>query len=104
MRYPSRKEIREMAKKLENAEGSRPLPPDAGPMDILKYELCRMIILYLHDHRMTQAEFAARFGIDPARLSEIVRYRIDKFRVEKIFEYASAAYPGLQVSLEKRKA
>ena len=40
--------------------------------DRFKYELCKLIVVYLHDKRMTQAEFAEKHHIEPAGLSEIV--------------------------------
>ena len=81
-----------MEEKFKNVKGTRPLPKSAGPIDRFKYELCKLIVIYLHDNRMTQAEVAEKHNIDPARLNESVHYRFDKFSIEKLFSYAQEVY------------
>ena len=100
MRYPSKKKLKEMEEKLKNVKGTRPLPKNAGPIARFKFELCKLIVIYLHDNRMTQAEFAEKYNIDPARLSEIVHYRFDKFSIEKLFSYVQEIYPDVEPTLK----
>ena len=92
--------LRERSAKLRDVKGTRRLPKNAGPIDRFKYELCKLIVIYLHDHRMTQAEFSEKFNIDPARLSEVVHYHFEKYSVEKLFSYVRAAYPDLEPTLK----
>ena len=89
-----------MDEKLKGVKGTRPLPKNAGPIDRFKYELCKLIVIYLHDHRMTQTEFSKKFNIDPARLSEVVHYRFDKFSIEKLFSYVQEVYPDIEPTLK----
>ena len=91
-----------MEEKLKNVRGTKPLTKNASPIDRLKYELCQLIVIYLHDHRMTQAEFADKFGIDRSRLNEVVHYRFDKFSVEKLFSYAQEIHPKLETVLRTK--
>lgn len=87
MRYPSAKKLEEMDKKLKNIEGALALPKNATYPERIKYELCKHVIAHVRSHRMTQIELAHKFGIDPARVSEIVNYKIDKFTIDTLLTY-----------------
>jgi predicted XRE-type DNA-binding protein len=86
--FPSEKELRAIRPKLERAEPSRLLPKNASKADRLKYSLCEKFVMYLIDHNMTQVQLAKRLKVDPSRINEIVKYRIDLYTVDKLMDLA----------------
>ncbi len=99
MAFPSKKELERVRKKLAKVEPTRALPPNASSADKLKYELCKQFVIYLRDHEMTQKELATQLGIEPARLNEIVKYRIDLFAVDRLLDYLERLRPNLKVTV-----
>lgn len=88
MGFPSEKELKTVRAKLEKAEPSRLLPKNASKADRLKYELCEKFVIYLTRHKISQAQLARKLKVDPARINEIVKYRIDLYTVDKLMDLA----------------
>jgi predicted XRE-type DNA-binding protein len=88
MGFPSEKELRTIRAKLERAEPSRLLPKNASKADRLKYKLCEKFVIYLSRHKITQAQLAKKLKVDPSRINEIVKYRIDLYTVDKLMDLA----------------
>ncbi len=100
MRYPSAKKLQDMDEKLKNVEGSIALPKNATYVDRLKYDLCKRIIAYVRVHRVTQVELADKLGIDPARVSEITNYKIEKFTIDTLLTYNRSLNPNFEVKIK----
>lgn len=100
MRYPSAKKLREMDEKLKDIEGSLALPKSATYVDRLKYDLCKRIISHVRINRITQVELARKLGIDPARVSEITNYKIDKFTIDTLLTYNRSLDPDFEVKIK----
>lgn len=88
MGFPTAKELKSIRSKLEKAEPSRMLPKNASKADQIKYKLCEKFVIYLLEHKMTQAQLARKLKIDPSRINEIVKYRIDLYTVDKLMDLA----------------
>ena len=88
MGFPTEKELRAVRTKLERSDPSRMLPKNASKADRLKYEFCEKFVIYLTKHKITQAQLARRLKTDPARINEIVKYRIDLYTVDKLMDLA----------------
>jgi predicted XRE-type DNA-binding protein len=88
MGFPSEKELKSIRKKLEKVEASRMLPKNATKADKLKYKLCEKFVIYLMEHKMSQVQLAKKLKVDPSRINEIVKYRIDLFTVDKLMNLA----------------
>lgn len=88
MGFPSEKELKAIRKKLEKAMPSRTLPKNATKADEVKYKLCEKFVSYLIEHKMTQVQLAKKLKIDPSRVNEIVKYRIDLYTVDKLMDLA----------------
>lgn len=88
MGFPSEKELKKVRAKLAKAEPSRTLPEHASKADYVKYKLCEKFVVYLMKHDMTQVQLARKLKVDPSRINEIVKYRIDLFTVDKLMELA----------------
>lgn len=99
MGMPPKKVLDEMRKKLEKAEPSHGLPPNASKTDRLKYELCKQFVVHLNREKINQKELAEKLGIEPARLNEIVKYRIDLFTVDRLLDYVELLDPDIKVTV-----
>jgi len=97
MGFPSEKELKSIRAKLEKAEPSRMLPKNASRADRLKYEICEKFVAYLLKNKMTQAQLARKLKVDPARINEIVKYRIDLYTVDKLLDLAERLELDLNV-------
>ena len=97
MGFPSEKELKSIRAKLEKAEPSRMLPKNASRADRLKYEICERFVAYLLKNKMSQAQLARKLKVDPARINEIVKYRIDLYTVDKLLDLAEKLELDLNV-------
>lgn len=88
MGFPSEKELKKIRSKLAKAEPSRMLPENASKADQVKYKLCEKFVVYLLKHKISQAQLARQLRVDPSRVNEIVKYRIDLFTVDKLMDLA----------------
>ena len=85
MLFRSLKSIRA---KLAKIEPSRLLPKNASKADQVKYKLCEKFVAYLLTHKITQVQLAKKLKVNPSRINEIVKYRIDLFTVDKLMDLA----------------
>jgi predicted XRE-type DNA-binding protein len=99
MTLPSSKELSRVRKKLAKVEPTRGLPPNASKTDQLKFELCKQFVVYLRVHEITQKALAEQLGMEPARLNEIVKYRIDLFAVDRLLDYLEKLKPDITVTV-----
>ncbi len=93
MRYPSKKKLAEMDKKLKVADGTLMVGPSSSPAEKFRWELCQNLVKYMSEKDLSQVEFAKLLGIDQARVSEIVHHRIDKVSTDKLIAYNEQINP-----------
>jgi predicted XRE-type DNA-binding protein len=99
MGFPDKKELERVRKKLADVDPTRVLGIDATQSEWLKYELCREFVKHLRETGMTQKALAEELAIEPARLNEIVKYRIDLFTIDRLLDYAERLRPNLKVTV-----
>lgn len=99
MGFPSEKELKSVRAKLEKAEPSRLLPKKASKADRLKYKLCEKFVVYLVEHKISQAALAKKLRVDPSRVNEIVRYRIDLYTIDKLMDLAERLQLELKIEV-----
>ena len=99
MGFPSEEKLKVMREKLEKAEPSRMLPKNATKAEKLKYAICEKFVVYLLDNKMTQVQLSKKLGIDPARVDEIVKYRIDLFTVDKLLNLSEKLKLNFEVEV-----
>jgi len=99
MGFPDKKEIARAKKKMESVEPVELLPSDASKVDKLKFELCKQFVVYLRVNDMSQVELAKTLGIEPARLNEIVKYRIELFTLDRLLGYVEKLNPDIEVTV-----
>lgn len=99
MTFPSEKELQRIREKLDKADPSYLLPENATKAEKLKYELCKKFVVYIRKNKVTQIELSKQLNIDPARLNEIVKYKINLFTVDKLIEFAQRLDPNLEIKV-----
>jgi len=99
MGFPSEEKLKVMREKLEKAEPSRMLPKNATKAEKLKYAICEKFVVYLLDNKMTQVQLSKKLDIDPARVNEIVKYRIDLFTVDKLLNLSEKLKLNFEVEV-----
>lgn len=99
MGFPNAKELKSIRSKLEKAEPSRMLPKNASKADQIKYKLCEKFVSYLLEHKITQVQLAKKLKVDPSRINEIVKYRIDLYTVDKLMDLAERLHLEFDVEV-----
>jgi predicted XRE-type DNA-binding protein len=80
-------EMKLMDKLLAKAQGSAELPKNADALDRMKYALCEEFVKYCVDHNLTQRGLAEQLKVSESRVSEIVRFRIDRLTTDRLIKY-----------------
>ncbi len=99
MKFPDRKEIDRVKKKLSKVDPVRLLPNDAPTAERLKFELCKQFVTYLQKNNISQAKLAQQLDMDRSRLNEIIKYKIDLFTIDRLLEYTERLVPKLKVKV-----
>ena len=99
MGFPSAKELKSIRNKLAKAEPARTLPKNASKADYVKYKLCEKFVIYLIDNKMSQVALAKKLKIDPSRINEIVKYRIELYTVDKLIDLAEKLHLDFTVEV-----
>jgi len=88
MGFPSERQLKSIRSKIEKAEPSRLLPKKASKAERVKYKLCEKFVIYLLENKMTQVQLAKKLKVNPSRVNEIVKYRIDLYTVDQLMNLA----------------
>jgi len=99
MGFPSNEKVKKMRAILEKAEPSRTLSKNATTVERVKYKICEKFAAYILDNGVSQAELARQLSMDPARLNEIVKYRLDLFTIDKLVEFAERLDPKFKIEV-----
>lgn len=99
MGFPSEKELKSVRSKLSKVEPSRLLPKNASKADRLKYKLCEKFVIYLTENGLSQVQLAKKLKVDPSRINEIVKYRIDLYTVDKLMELAEKLHLNFEIEV-----
>lgn len=99
MNMPNEKTLKKIRENSEAADPSYTLPSDASHIDRVKYDLCQRFVKHILENKITQKELSNNLNMDPARLNEIVKYKIHLFTLDKLFEFATRLDPNLQISV-----
>lgn len=99
MAFPSKSELDRALKKLEKAEGTLALSPDATPLENFRFDLCQKFIKYKKAHGLNQKELAEALGTDGPKISKILHHRIDEFSTDRLIELYSRLEPDLKLKV-----
>jgi predicted XRE-type DNA-binding protein len=99
MGYPTRKEIEEILNSISEDDYSMILPEDASKVDQIKYQLCKRFVCYLLDTKITQSELARILDVDRSRVNWIIKYRIEHFTIDRLYELLNKLDPTLELKI-----
>lgn len=99
MGFPSRSELKRVLKKLKNVEGSYIPGPDATVLELFRFEICQRILKYKMARKITQKELAKIMGVDEAKISKILHYRVDEFSTDRLIELYTRIEPNLKLMI-----
>ena len=99
MGFPNKKELERALKKLEKAEGTLALRPDASPLEKFRFDLCQKFLKYKKTHELNQKEFAQVLNIDEPKMSKVLHHRIDEFSTDRLIELYSRLEPDLKLKV-----
>lgn len=99
MGFPNKEKVKKIKALLEKAEPSRSLSKNATTADRIKYKICEKFVIYILDNSLSQIELARKLHMDPARLNEIIKYRIDLFTIDKLVEFADRLDPKFKIEV-----
>lgn len=98
-KFPQKKELDKIRKKLESGLSSKMLPPNASVIDKTKYKICSLFVVYKRENNISQAKLAEKIGIDEALMSKILHYHIDEFTTDRLLRFLSEIYPDIDIKL-----
>lgn len=99
MGFPTKDEIKLIAKKLENEEGTLLLGDNPSPLEVLRWELCQRFLKYKRDHDISQKELANRLGVDESKVSKILHHRIEKFSTDRLVNLYCKIEPEVRLNV-----
>jgi predicted XRE-type DNA-binding protein len=98
-KHPTKKILGEIRKRTLKEKGSMVLPKKTNPVEKLKHEVCQRFIIFMNDKDLTQEELAKKIGIDKAKVSKIVRYKVSEFTVDRLIRFYSKINPHLKINV-----
>jgi len=78
-------------------------PEEAHQMR-LRSDVMARLEKFMKDHKMTQAQAAAAFGVTQPRVSDLVRRKFDRFTLESLLTMAARAGLHPDITLSERRA
>ena len=95
----------EFKKYLERIEdpnyqgGSWALPENATPLEKSKYELCKKMIIYKREKKLTTEKIAQKISLSLAETEDILFCCIEKFTLDRLIIYASRLFSPSQIKV-----
>ena len=97
MKYPKTKDIKKVLNELKDEDFIKIIPSDSTKIDKLKYELCKKFIAYIKKENINQAELAKQLGVDRSRVNWIIKYRIEYFTIDRLYELLEKIIPDCEL-------
>lgn len=100
--FPDEKTLRRVRDKLSDVNyrgGNLALPAKATEVDRAKYQLCQLIARYQRERGLLQKEIAEKIGADEARVSDVLRGKIESFTLDRLIGYAGKLHSRLRVQI-----
>lgn len=99
MGFPSESELKKVRKKLEKAEGTLMLGPNATPLEKFRWDICQKFVIYKQKHKLTVEQLADALGTDKAKVSKILRHRIESFSTDRLLTLLQIIYPKTELKV-----
>jgi predicted XRE-type DNA-binding protein len=69
------------------------LSPNATPLERFRWDICQKFVVYKQKHDLTVEELAKALGTDKAKVSKILRHRIESFSTDRLLTLLQIIYP-----------
>ena len=99
MGSPKSDQIKKVSKRLEKSEGTLMISSDASPLEKLRWDLCQRFVQYKKDHAVSQDEMAEILGVDKAKVSKILRHRIEEFSTDRLISLYQILNPDTKIKV-----
>lgn len=99
MGFPSESELKKIRKKLAKAQGTLMLGPNATPLEKFRWDICQKFVVYKQKHKLTVEQMAAILGTDKAKVSKILRHRIENFSTDRLLTLLQILYPETKLKV-----
>jgi len=99
MAFPSKTEIKKVLKKLEKSEGTLALPANPTPLQKFRHDIQQKFVTYILNEKISQKELAKALGIDEAKVSKILRNRIDEFSTDRLITLYERINPHVKLKV-----
>ncbi|MEK6705042.1 MAG: XRE family transcriptional regulator [Bdellovibrionota bacterium] len=99
MSFPSESELKMVRKKLAKATGTLMLAPNATPLERFRFDICQKFVVYKQKHKLSLEEMAKTLGTDKAKVSKILRHRIESFSTDRLVTWLQIIYPETKLKV-----
>jgi len=93
MGFPSESKLKKVRRKLARVQGTRMLSPHASPLERFRWDICQKFVIYKQKNDLTVDEMAKLLGTDKAKVSKILRHRIESFSTDRLLTMLQIIYP-----------
>ena len=93
--FPPEVEIKKLLKRVEQPNYRRVnigLHPNATPAEKAKYKLCKDILHYKQENKLTTEDIAQKLELNIPKTEYILFSHIDKFRLDELINYADSLH------------
>jgi predicted XRE-type DNA-binding protein len=93
------KHIEDLLNNISDEDFAEAMPENPTDIELVKYQLCKRFVSYLKKHQMSQAELARLIDIDRSRINWIVKYKIQNFTIDRLYELLTIIEPNLRLKV-----
>src|SRR4051812_47118940 len=79
--------------------GSWALPENPTPLEQAKYEICKQVVSYKLDTKISTEKLAQKIQLSKAETEDILYYRIDYFTLDRLVIYATRLFKPLEIKM-----
>jgi hypothetical protein len=100
--FPPEEEIKKVLKRVEQPNYRRiniGLHPDATPAEKAKYKLCKGILRYKQENKLTTENIAQKLGLNTPQTEYILFSHIDKFHLDELINYADSLHLPFKLTI-----
>src|SRR3954465_5668031 len=79
--------------------GSWALPENPTPLEQAKYEICKQVVSYKLDTKISTEKLAQKIQLSKAETEDILYYRIDYFTLDRLVYYATRLFKSFEIKM-----
>jgi predicted XRE-type DNA-binding protein len=98
-----KQKFKNFLKKVEDPnyqrEINRALPPHATSLQVAKYQLCKQMLIYQQEKKLSDEEIAKKIKLSVAEVEDILFCEIEKFTLDRLVDYAERLFSSTEIKL-----